>query len=165
MNENTPSYLNRTRVCEWEYTSKHLKHTNTPQIHLKTFNRVGVDEKEIIRLNDFKWRKDVIPSAQLLLLLGGDTVNFQVPKNHFMSDIELKHDTPIFATGCVDVMYKCSEEAEEENKMMRSRWKTFHFTHQFPEETQLACSPRRWCYVNLIFCIHVDDTLLMYELK
>ena len=46
-----------------------------------TFNWVGVEECEVIILNDFRWSPSVIAWEQLLQLLEGDTTNFPAPKN------------------------------------------------------------------------------------
>lgn len=119
------------------------------------FNWAGVDEKEIILLNDFRWAQDVIPWEQFLLLLEGDPVQFPVK---FQNDIRLLKDTPIFATSRSPITFgKCGEEAETENKMMKSRWKTFQFTHHFVESKQIECLPCMHCYANFILCINVDD--------
>ena len=60
-----------------------------------TVNWVGVDEAEIILLNDFRWGIDVIAWEQLLHLLEGDDTSFAAPKNSFLKNIILSRDTPI----------------------------------------------------------------------
>ena len=82
---------------------------------------------EVILLNDSRWGRDALPWEQILLLLEGDIVNILAPKNQFGADIEFFVDTPIeFKSGNVD-----TAQVEQENAMMRSRWKVFHFTYEF----------------------------------
>ena len=47
-----------------------------------SFAWIGVEEREIIFLNDFRWDKSVIPWADMLLLLEGQLVHFPAPKTH-----------------------------------------------------------------------------------
>ena len=124
-----------------------------------SFNWVGVDAKEVILLNDFRWGSDVIPWEQFLLLLEGDTVHFPVPKSFFKADIALKIDTPIFATSRTEITYKGGEESLQENAMMQSRWKVFKFTYQFSEQEQVKCPPCKQCFAHFIFCANIADDL------
>jgi len=48
-----------------------------------TFAWVGVDNAEVIFLNDFRWSHQVIPWHDFLLLLEGETVHLPAPKNPF----------------------------------------------------------------------------------
>ena len=125
-----------------------------------SFNWIGVDTAEVILLNDFRWGRDVLPWEQILLLLEGDIVKFPAPKNQFGADIELSVDTPIFATSRSEIEFKSGNvdpaQVEQENAMMRSRWKAFHFTYEFSEEQQVACPPCKHCYAAFIFCSNVD---------
>lgn len=125
-----------------------------------TFNWVGVDSCEIIVLNDFRWGRDVIPWEQLLLLLEGDNVRFPAPKNKFNEDICLTRDTPVFATSRCDIRFQRSQAGEieisHESDMMKSRWKTFHFTHLLPEAQQVQCKPCKRCYTAFILCLDFD---------
>ena len=123
-----------------------------------SFNWLGVDLAEIIILNDFRWGKDVLPWEQLLNLLEGETVKFEAPKNQYAHDIKLTHDTPIFATGRSQIEFKGGVvEAEQENKMMRTRWKVIEFTHEFTEDAQIECKPCKHCYASFLFCVNADD--------
>ena len=125
-----------------------------------TFNWIGVDTAEVILLNDFRWGKDILPWEQILLLLEGDIVKFPAPKNKYGADIELSLDTPIFATSRAEIEFQGGSaspyQIEQENAMMRSRWKTFHFTHEFTENSQVNCPPCKHCYAGFIFCSNVD---------
>ena len=64
-----------------------------------TFAWVGVDEAEVIYLNDFRWSEKVISWQDLLKLLEGDKVHIPTPKTHYTQDILLEKDVPIFATS------------------------------------------------------------------
>lgn len=125
-----------------------------------SFNWIGVDTSEVILLNDFRWGRDVLPWEQVLLLLEGDIVKFPAPKNQYGSDIEMKVDTPIFATSRAEIEFKSASlepaQVAEENEMMRSRWKTFSFTHKFTEDRQITCPPCKHCYAAFIFCVNVN---------
>ena len=61
-----------------------------------TFSWVGVEEAEIIFLNDFRWSERIIPLQDLLRLLEGDTIHIATPKTHFAQDIILQ-TRPYFA--------------------------------------------------------------------
>ena len=64
-----------------------------------SFAWMGVEEAEIIFLNDFRWSPTTIAWADFLQALEGDTVHLPAPKNFCRRDIELKSDTPFFATA------------------------------------------------------------------
>ena len=60
---------------------------------------MGVDEAEIIFLNDFRWDPKIIAWADFLQALEGDTVHLPAPKNVCKRDIELATDIPFFAAS------------------------------------------------------------------
>ena len=64
-----------------------------------TFNWVGVEEAEIIFLNDFRWSECIIPWEDMLHLLEGNKIHVPTLKTHFAQDIVLEKDTPIFFTA------------------------------------------------------------------
>ena len=99
---------------------------------------VGADKKEVIWLNDFRWSKELIEWKSFLLLLEGDEVNLPAPQNHYATDVCINHDIPIFATSKDIIKYRgpYNQEDKNEDDMMASRWKVFHFTHSIPEEEQ-----------------------------
>ena len=47
---------------------------------------VGVDEKEVLFLNDFRYSSEIIAWSEFLLLLEGDTVHLPRPKNMYATD-------------------------------------------------------------------------------
>ena len=52
-----------------------------------TFAWVGVEEAEIIFLNDFRWSERILPWQDMLRLLEGDKIHVPTPKTHFAQDI------------------------------------------------------------------------------
>eukprot|EP00795_Rhopilema_esculentum_P007993 gene7993-biopygen1700 len=60
---------------------------------------LGVENKEVIFLNDFRWSPVILPWADMLLLLEGHVVHFAAPKTNYSKDIEFTRDTPVFATA------------------------------------------------------------------
>ena len=113
---------------------------------------VGVEDSEIILLNDFRWSSEIIEWKSFLLLLEGDTVRFPAPKNQFNRDIILEKDIPILATSKCEITYrgKFNSEDKIEDEMMRSRWKVFQFFYQIPMDEQKNTPPCKKCFVDLI---------------
>ncbi|CAB4016637.1 Hypothetical predicted protein [Paramuricea clavata] len=65
-----------------------------------SFAWIGVDEAEIIFLNNFSWDPKIISWADFLPALEGDIVQYlPAPKNVCPRDIELKADLPFFITA------------------------------------------------------------------
>ena len=88
-----------------------------------TFAWVGVEDKEIIFLNDFSWERSMITWTDMLLLLEGDLVHFSAPKTHYCQDITLEADTPIFCTSKAPIIFvKNGVVDERETEMMQVRW-------------------------------------------
>ena len=69
-----------------------------------SFAWIGVDEAEIIYLNDFRWDPKIIAWADFLQAPEGDVVHLPAPKNACPKDIELKADIPFFATSDAPIM-------------------------------------------------------------
>ena len=116
-----------------------------------SFAWVGVEEKEIIYLNDFRWNDKIIPWQDLLRLLEGDSVHFPAPKTHYTKDILLTADTPVFATSIAAITrYQNASMAQNETKMMEVRWKTFVFHHQISSDEMLDATPCGKCFAKLI---------------
>lgn len=97
-----------------------------------TFAWVGVEEAEIIFLNDFRWSERILPWQDMLRLLEGDKIHVPTPKTHFAQDIILEKDTPIFCTAPSRIrkFSRNYDVNEVESEMMDVRWKTFTFFHQ-----------------------------------
>ena len=116
-----------------------------------TFNWIGVENAEVIFLNDFRWEPAVIPWFQLLQLLEGDEVNFPAPKNHSEANITFTRDSPIFATsGDEIVSNKIGSLMMKETKMMKKRWKVFSFTYEIPHHEIQEVKPCGVCFAKLI---------------
>ena len=64
-----------------------------------TFAWLGIEDAEVILLNNFRWKPSLIPWCELLQVLEGDTVHFPAPKNLMSKHIVLDKDTPFFATS------------------------------------------------------------------
>lgn len=119
---------------------------------------VGADKAEVIWLNDFRWSKELIEWKSFLLLLEGDRVNLPAPKNHYAADICIENDVPIFATSKDIIKYRGPYNAEDKNEddMMSSRWKVFHFTYSIPEKEQKVISPCPHCFAKLVLMGEID---------
>lgn len=116
-----------------------------------SFAWVGVEKAEVIFLNDFRWSQQLIPWHDLLLLLEGQEVHFQAPKTHFVKDISLTTDTPIFCTSKNPLMYiKNGVLDERETDMMRVRWNVIVLNHQIPRETQRDVPSCAKCFADFI---------------
>jgi len=116
-----------------------------------SFAWVGVEDKECIFLNDFRWSPQLIPWHDLLLLLEGELVHLPAPKTHFSQDIQLVKDTPVFCTSKRPLIYiKNSVMDERETDMMNVRWKIFEFKQPIPEDRQRRLQPCSTCFAKLI---------------
>ena len=66
--------------------------------------------------------KNIIPWADILLLLEGQLVHFPAPKTHYCKDVTLEKDTPIFCTGKGPIVFgKASVIDVRETEMMQVR--------------------------------------------
>lgn len=118
------------------------------------FAWVGVDEAEVILLNDFRWSSEVISWGDMLRLTEGDTVKLPAPKTMFSKDVELTDEmkTPIFATSIGPIMYGRSfdEDSTKEQAMMDNRWRLFHFKHVIAEDDEVELPRCTKCFASLI---------------
>ena len=99
------------------------------------YSWTNLENKEVAFLNDFRWSPGSIAwSDFLLLLMVGQTVSLQRPKNQFASDplIDRSNNPVIFATSKSSVKYvgKFSLQDNRETDMMASRWQMFSFFHE-----------------------------------
>ena len=53
-----------------------------------TFAWMGVEDAEVVLLNDFRWHPSIIAWGDFLQLLEGDTVHIPAPRNVCSQDIE-----------------------------------------------------------------------------
>ena len=118
---------------------------------------VGVENKEIIFLNDLRWNSEMIPWQEFLNLLEGQTVHLAAPKTHYAKDICMVDDLPIFATSISMVKFTGkSDNAQGENAMMEARWRAFELRVEIPRESQKDVEGCARCFAELCF-IGDDD--------
>lgn len=116
-----------------------------------SFAWVGVEDSEIIFLNDFRWSPQIIPWHNLLLLLEGQLVRFPAPKTHYAKDIVFDTDAPIFCTANEELSFVRGGVLDRvETDMMRVRWRSFKFFYQIPQEEQVTSPPCARCFAELI---------------
>eukprot|EP00794_Sanderia_malayensis_P001981 gene1981-biopygen1803 len=113
---------------------------------------LGVEDCEVIFLNDFRWSSEVIAWKELLLLLEGQPLHFPAPKTTYAQDICLERDTPVFATSKETIKFigKYNQPDEKETEMMAARWKVFNFSHQIPEAEQKQLPACGHCFAKLV---------------
>ena len=113
---------------------------------------VGVEEYEVIYLNDFRWSSALITWKDLLLLLEGHTVHLPAPKNQYSSDVCVDNDIPIFATSSRPIVFygRNGRIDERETEMMSVRWKVFELNHAIPEKEQKEIEPCPRCFAELV---------------
>ena len=117
-----------------------------------TYAWLGVEEAEIISLNDFRWSSEIIAWKDFLLLLEGQPIHFPAPKTLYAKDILLKRDTPMFATSKSQIVYvgKYNSSDDRETEMMAARWKVFQFTRQIPQSEQIELPSCARCFSELV---------------
>jgi len=113
---------------------------------------VGVQDSQVLFLNDFRWNRKMISWRDLLLLLEGEPVHFPAPKNHFKEDVYLNSDIPVFATGKSMIRYRGPYNTVDaiEDEMMVSRWKLYSFTRQIPLADQKEVPVCKKCFCSLV---------------
>ena len=112
---------------------------------------LGVEEKEVIFLNDFRYTPAILPWSDMLLLLEGHVVHFAAPKTTYARDIEFSSDTPVFATSKSSIVFITGSIVDErETEMMDVRWRKFNFFHQIPISAQKTVTPCGCCFAKLL---------------
>ena len=128
---------------------------------LGTYNWLGLDECEVIYLNDLRWEQQLIPWNDFLLLLEGQTVCLPRPKNIYPTDICISRENtiPIFATSKSTIEYvgKFNCRDDRETEMMSTRWNTFKFKWQIPIAESKAISPCTHCFSRLVLLGSEED--------
>ena len=121
---------------------------------------VGSGEAELILLQDFRWSSELIAWKALLLLLEGETVKLPSPKNHFVNDVCISSDIPIFATGKAPIQFvgKYNVLDARESEMMTVRWKHFNFHHQITEQNQKHVPVCCRCFAGLTLLGHFSSS-------
>ena len=123
-----------------------------------TFAWVGVEECEVIFLNDFRYDQKIIAWQDFLKLLEGDEVKFAAPKTHFAKDISFRGDSPIFCTSSDKFTYfKNGVVKEQETEMMETRWKTLTFHYQIKRAEMNFISPCSKCFADFVLNKHLES--------
>jgi len=112
---------------------------------------LGVEDKEVIFLNDFSWSPCILPWSNMLLLLEGHVVHFATPKTSYSKHIEFSCDAPLFATAKAPIpIVKSSVIDYRETEMMNVWWRFFHFTHKFSLQEQKIVYQCGHCFAKLL---------------
>ena len=112
---------------------------------------LGVEDKEGIVLNDFRYTTAILPWNDMLLLLEGHIVHYAAPNTTYARDIEFTSDTPVFATSKSPIFFiKGSSIDERETEIMDVRWRKFHFFHQIPISSQKTVTPCSTWFAHLM---------------
>ena len=125
-----------------------------------TYAWLGLDQKELAYLNEFRWKPEQIAWSDLLLLLEGATVHLSRPKNNYATDmcISRENKLPIFATSKSRIEYlKFNVRDDRESDMMDSRWRMFHFHHSMSKEDIVVISPCPHCFSEFIMIGSEED--------
>ena len=133
--------------------NKVLQYAICRERHMSSFAWIGVEEKEVIYLNAFRWSKTIIAWSDYLRLLEGDEVHFPAPKTHYTKDIKLSKEsiTPVFSTSIKPISRNGDGEmGYGESIMMQYRWKVFSFHHQISVCDMIDIEPCTACFANLI---------------
>jgi hypothetical protein len=116
-----------------------------------SFAWLGVEEAEVIVLNDFHWHPSIIAWGDLLQLLEGDTVHLSAPKTFNRKDIDFTKDTPVFATADAPlVLVKGGFLDHANTEMMHVRWLFFNFHKRIHQDEQVRQPPCPSCFACLI---------------
>ena len=113
-----------------------------------SFAWLGVENAEVIFLNDFRWERTIISWKDFLLLLEGDELHFPAPKTTYAHDILFNKDTPIFATA--DQCFEKGPTFAIENYMMTLRWNIFNMTYEIPRTKVKTVQPCAHCFAELL---------------
>ena len=116
-----------------------------------SFAWLGIEDAEVVLLNDFRWKPSLIPWCEFLQVLEGDTVHFPAPKNQISKDIVFEKDTPFFATSDAPLALINGGTIDSVNtEMMHVRWDMFQLHRQIPRENQKELKPCCSCFAKFI---------------
>ena len=93
-----------------------------------TFAWVGAEEVELLFLNDFCWRPQIVPWHDLLLLLEGQPVHVPAPKTHFLQVTDQYLQQVPLSYSLLDMVSRNTE-----TEMMEVQCKVFKFQHRILE--------------------------------
>ena len=133
--------------------TKFLTRESFPHFEISTasFAWVGVEDAEIIFLNDFRRNPVIIAWADFLRAMEGDTGYFPAPKTFCKQDMELANDTPFLETADAPLVPVKGTSIDRANpNMMDVRWCMFHFWHQIPQAEQPNLISYGHCFAKFI---------------
>lgn len=119
---------------------------------------VGLEEAEVVYLNDFRWSPEMISWSDFLLLLEGSTVHLPRPRNVFTTDLRIdrKNNVPFFATSKTPIEFRKFNLLDEvETKMMDSRWHVFKVTRNITNPIYMPPCSR--CFARLVLSGIYDE--------
>ena len=146
-------YINGSANCGKTFILDPLRHIFDTFLSPATgsYAWLGVEDKVLIFLNDFRWSPTIIPWSDFLLLLEGHIVHFTAPKTMYSQNIESSKDTPIFATAKALLSFvKGSILDQTEPEMMNVRWRFFTFRHQFDVHCQKTVPSCTHCFATML---------------
>ena len=100
-------YINGSANCGETFILDPLRHIFDTFLSPATgsYAWLGVEDKVLIFLNDFRWSPTIIPWSDFLLLLEGHIVHFAAPKTTYSQGIAFSKDTPISATAKAPISF------------------------------------------------------------
>ena len=122
-----------------------------------TFAWVGVDECEVIFLNDLRWSPTHIAWETFLVLLEGDVMHLPAPKNVCSKDIKISNDIPLFATSDMAIFFAKGGSVDQVNtRMMEVRWRSFNLWKVIPEDERKELKPCPRCFAEFILAYKIE---------
>lgn len=145
----------------------HTFHTPASSV----FGWLGVENAQVIYLNDFRWHNPVTQKAGIvtwdafLRLLEGAQCDLPAPMNHCSDHIRLtpKHDMPILCTSDDVIRFYVRDLNEpqtpkhvKENRMMSERWinPVLELHHVFDEQDKVLCEPCGYCFCKFVLSMY-----------
>ena len=135
--------------CNKILTSESFSHF---EIATGSFAWMGVEDAEIIFLNDFRWNPIIAAWADFLQASEGDIGYFPRPKTFCKQDVQLTNDTPFLETAdgsLVPALEGTAIDRANPN-MMDVRWRMFDFWHQIPQAEQQKLISCEHCFAKFI---------------
>ena len=109
-----------------------------------SFAWLGIEDAEVVLLNDFRWKPSLITWCELLQL-------FVAPKNLMSKDVILDKDTPFFATSNAPLALINGATIDRVNtEMMHVRWSMFQLHWQIPRGKQKELKAYCSCFAKLM---------------
>ena len=122
----------------------------------------GAENSNLIFLNDLRWapldKKDgFIAWSKFLNLLEGFEEQLPAPMNQNSSMVTISKKMPIWATSNGPILYWENHRSEpvtphhsRENDVMKWRWNSFEFKHQYRGDEKVECEDCCSCFAKFI---------------